>query len=113
MRVFSAVEWACCCLFASKPSLSSALLSLRHCSSRFIFNSCGPPVHLISFRRRDFCSAERREDEEEEDSAMVREYVAQLATMVEYFKTTLYVDFTSMLAHSQALATAVLEDFYR
>lgn len=39
--------------------------------------------------------------------------MSQLVALVEYYKTVLYVDFTSLLAFDQALATAVLEDFYR
>ncbi|GJP81341.1 hypothetical protein CLOP_g11504 [Closterium sp. NIES-67] len=53
------------------------------------------------------------EQEEEEDGPMVREYVAQLRSMVQYGKTSMYVDFATLMAHNQALATAVLEEFYR
>ncbi|CAI5975705.1 unnamed protein product [Closterium sp. NIES-64] len=52
-------------------------------------------------------------EEEAEDGPMVREYVAQLHSMVQYGKTTMYVDFATLMAHNQALATAVLEEFYR
>ncbi|CAI7853048.1 unnamed protein product [Closterium sp. NIES-54] len=61
-------------------------------------------------------SAEQRgeeHEEEAEDGPMVREYVAQLHSMVQYGKTTMYVDFATLMAHNQALATAVLEEFYR
>ncbi|CAI5472749.1 unnamed protein product [Closterium sp. Yama58-4] len=33
--------------------------------------------------------------------------------MVQYGKTTMYVDFATLMTHNQALATAVLEEFYR